>query len=511
MRPLGLHTGKMPRLKREAIWAAVVISLILTAYAQQEWSQESIPKKSAEDIINDPANAREHWSSLSEEQKESVFKNQVGLVKFSKEFSERYDIKSLSLAKGLPRYDGASLINGDASISVASIKGAEVASLQDGGFKVRFPKNTDLSQASFNGGTKGLLIEGESLKLAQGELANGAVIAYQGKIQVQPLSEFYKDKVKIVTAASALDIYEGEAKVLQPNSMYINKAGKAIQISGEGVILDFDEGHGFEKVYKKGSMKIKDGALYSFDGKGKGTTEMPLKAPKSKLTIIDLDSSSSLQYQSQPKSVVASPCSSGNTCNRVTLIPTGAAEYKGGGFLVPKYEFVSTLHLDESEAQDIRQHFVALYNREPNLNNMEDLKLLAGVINERATYLKLEQSNIVHFPQLSESMASSVIGNSLRKAGINEITGQEQRQLDELYSFVSSTRIGKGDRLEYEVNGNSASVKYTPTKGEAREIPVSPRLTKAILRNYYDPSVNKDPESKFFLEAFFGPKKVSRK
>jgi len=142
------------------------------------WGNEEIKDKTFQDIMNDPVNARKNWGALSSTQKEEVYKDSNGIKEFSDKFAEENGLGRLTLTDGSPSYDGANLVNGDTKIPVSALVNAEVTSKEGGGFHVKYPDDSDLTSINFEGGTGGIIFEGNNLEFAQGSLSKGAVTIY---------------------------------------------------------------------------------------------------------------------------------------------------------------------------------------------------------------------------------------------------------------------------------------------------------------------------------------------
>lgn len=517
-------------LKKYFFVIPVVTLLILIVYASEHdpWVSENMGDLTANDLINDPAKARQNWNLLEGHQKEEFFKDQRVLKRFSDLFAAEKGINSLDLSAGSPSYDGISLKNGDSSFPVQhfNFKGAEVISLAGGGFKIKFSDSSDLSGIGFQGGSTGITFEGNNLILKEGTLSKGKVIVYnQNHLAISPNSIFTIEGAELATGDNRFDVYYGAAS--QQNNNFIQIDSNKIRIVGDDLTAKFSLGTSFEKLSVNGRITLVNGGItLAFDGEGNAYEGIQLGDASAYLEIID--ERSGKKYNLIPENQFISahlegfgecgtPQITGSSILEITgqvsgdickgpLIETGKYVYELFGGI---YESKSSIN--EGQAQIVYQEFTAKYGREPNMNDIRDVKLLGDLINQRVTDMKIEQKFLVS-QSISVSQAQAKIREWLNNANfpLSTLTPQEHNQLNQLYSQMASNGLIVGGVMEYQLGKDKGLIRYTPPNSVSNEVEVSPRIASAIIQNFYRVGVNRlDAESRSILQSYFIKQKLA--
>ncbi|MBI2558635.1 hypothetical protein HYW20_04900 [Candidatus Woesearchaeota archaeon] len=497
-------------LKRYTFFIIFILLIIFTAVAQEDnWNDPDY-------LIDNPQKAREHWQDFTEDQKNNVYARSDGLKLFSQEFSNEKGLKSLDASFGQASYENGYLKNGDSSFPVEYLEGAEVKSLQNGGFEIKFPDNSILNDLQFDGGTNGITFEGNNLQLDKNLLLSGEVTIFDSShFRIEPNSQFQTSGIVVKTESQDIDLYYG-------NDAYANNFiriyNDELEVVGNGLEMEFLENHPFRIVSVDGAVKIVDGTFeFEFDGNGNAYAHLPLGQPATKIEIKDEDAPEktyALNPQEEPElaslegGICLTDMATGGAIIEISgrvsqgicrgpLVQTGVSLKSG------KYETI--LDMNKEQLNEVKNIFLDKYGREPDLSSDNDLKELSKTINDKVTEMKFTQKFLE-----DNSYFKWIVDRAIRgwiDSGLDSkvLTDTENKQVDTIVDIVYN--IKKGDTLRFESSGDNGLVVYTQN-GVEREIPVSGRLTKAYARNYYDTNLNVPQQSRDLLKAYFGKKVI---
>ncbi|MBI2652797.1 hypothetical protein HYX00_05000 [Candidatus Woesearchaeota archaeon] len=473
-----------------------------------------------DDIIKDPSNARKHWSQLSSEQKDLVYARVDGLKEFSDFFNAEKGIKSLDLKLGKTFYDGTKLVNGGTKISTDDLKNAEVVALAEGGFKIKFLDNSDLSSLDFNGGKNGISFEGNNLKFKEGLLSRGAITLFDSNVRIGPNSIFVTNKVEFTTKDKEFDLYYMETNK-QNQFIEINKLDNKIRIVGDGITAEFLKEHEFEELFVRGEITVVNGDyILDFDGQGNSFVRIPIGNPTSYLEISD-ENAPDKKYVLDPSKDNQNLKGYGG-CAPATgfavLEITGKTTYgickgplikTGKSFnAAPEFPYKVELFINEEQIGKVKQEFILKHGREPNLENKKDLEKIGELINRHVTDLKIRQTFLFD-KTFSTAQAYAVIAVLLGRSNVYPSLW-DLGDVNKLVQLAKEVR--NGDTVEYQLSSKEGLITAYPKNAPSMQIPISRKILDGLAQNFYNPTVNSAPdESRNLLKPYFASKKVALK
>ena len=482
----------------------IVLSALIAFPEESDWTVEK--------ILNNPEEAKSSWHTIPSNKKEILYQDERVLKQFSEFFANENGIKRLSLDKGSPIYDGINLVNGDSKLPVFALKNAEVVSLDSGGFKIKFPKGTDLSELDFDGSRLGISFEGENLKLNQGLLTEGAVAVFSDHFRIEPNSRFTSDKVEFKTESKSFDLYYG-AVPEKNNFIQIDSLNKKIRIVGDDINSKFLEGNQFEELSVNGKINIINGDIaLKFDGKGNGYELFPFGEGESELTVIDKNAPDK-KYMMFP----------GEKLNKVDDIEGfgGCGSNKIDGYSIfditgrvsqslctnPVYVGFHTtqvrllgsnvdiskndFYINEEQAKKVKELFI---KNNPDISNEQDYVKLISLIDANVNDMGISTTFLRDMPA-PEWYIRNYVNEFIRNSKL-ELNADEKSQVPTYIEILKN--MDKGDILNIEIKGPDQALVSVNKNGKIESYKVSYRVARLFIREQYS-----DLSARGYLQSFF--------
>lgn len=489
------------------IFLIIVIGMLfssLNSYSEEE--QWTIDK-----VLSNPEGARQSWHTIPIEKRKEFYEDFRILKQFSDSFASENKMKKLSLEDGLPAFKDGYLINGNSKIDVLSLKGAEVKSVESGGFIIKFPDNADLSKLDFDGGRNGISFDGNNLKFDNGRLLKGTVTIHDDHFTIGKDSKFVLENIEFSTKSQSFELYY-DAATAQNNYIRIDKSNHMLHIVGNGIKVRFLEENSFERMSVKGKTTVLNGNIeLEFDGNGGIYYKLPAGEPISNLNIKDenaLEKVISLRVFEGNEGIT-----SGYYCSGPQTIGTGNAILRiTGGFTEPLCKntvligshvaqvkaFIfnleiskNDLYVNDEQAKKVKEIFA---QDKPDLYNDEHYTKLIRLIDKHVNDIGIRMEFYREIPA-SESQIESYVNDFIKKSNI-ELTNEEKNQVAKYIEVLKS--IKKGDVLEVQRSAEKSIITLKEINGRIESSPVSNRLAKLVIRDQYN-----DLSAREYLKSFF--------
>lgn len=486
--------------------------LLVAAQQDDKWNSGNLRYLTEDDIIGNPDKARQHWSGLSDEQKNLVYSRPDGIREFSDKFASEKGIKALDLRLGNADYDGINLVNGNTRIPVSALENAEVIALDGGGFRIKYPDGSDLVVSDFSAaGDDFIMVEGNNLDF--GEFFYDGVLDVYGPshYRMEPNSDYLDSNVEITTSDYPVGLYYGPQAISEQD--YIQFDNKKISVEGKGIHVRFTDGNKFEDLVLDGEIAIEDGSVtIEFDGEGNAYEEIPLGEPETPLTIED-ENAPDKKYVLDPGDEEIEDDGTLEGFGGCGLTQTGFAilDITGRGTreickgplvklgehtwdpwrYTPYPRTIKELYVNDEQLDTLNSKFIKDFGHPPDLDNEVEYRAYIRLLNEHVTDMKLKVT-ILADKSYDYNRVMSVIEDGMEKAGkpVTSLTIEQQQQIKDFVPLLMNLK--KNDNFEYQLSGSQGLFIHKGRDGSTTEKFIDGSLMRILLQSNYDSRLSDD-------------------